>query len=368
MLHKKKIKVSISGLLSSLLLQFFIFQAFKMSLSPTDSWYFHLIVKVKFFLNSIFGFISISVGDIFYIFLLVLIIIWLIQVSVFYIKKKKEKVASCFIRILFLINILYGWFMLSFGLLYNYRNFYQFENSREKLFLIDYKIVAGHLLNECVKLKEEVSNNKNGEFAVDRDKMIMIINQEQSAFYGIPRQKENIKKSILNPIIIKLGILGYYNPFTGEAQVAKDIPDTSIPFTIAHEMGHQVGVAREDEANFYSFYMGESSPNKDFQYSVKYKALNYLLREIYVNDSAYVHLILKNYSKGMKLDREKEKKYYLGMSGLGSDVFSYMNNIYLKSNSQNEGIIAYNNVSKMIVSYYKKQYPSLFTKENSLIQ
>jgi hypothetical protein len=368
MLYKKKIKVSISGLLSSLLLQFFIFQVFKMSLNPTDSWYFQFIVKVKFFLNSIWGPIPISIGEIFYIFLSILIIVWLIQILVFFIKKKKEKVDSCFIKVLFLINLLYGWFMLSFGLLYNYRNFPQFENSKEKLFLIDYKIVAGHLLNECIKLKDEVSNNKSGEFTVDRDKMIKIINREQSVFYGIPRQKENIKKSILNPIMIKLGILGYYNPFTGEAQVTNGIPDTSMPFTIAHEMGHQIGVAREDEANFYSFYMGESSTNKDFQYSVKYKALNYILREIYVNDSAYVHLILKNYSKGMKLDREKEKKYYLGMSGSGSDVFSYMNNIYLKSNSQNEGIIAYNNVSKMIVIYYKKQYPSLFTNENPLLQ
>ena len=368
MLNKKKIKVSISGLLSSLLLQFFIFQVIKLSLNPTDSWYYRFIIKVKFFLNSVFGNISISIGDIFYIILAVFILACLIQAFVFFIKKKKEKITACFIKILLLLNILYGWFMLSFGLLYNYRNFSQYENFQEKLFLIDYKIVAGHLLNECVKLKEEVSNNKKGEFTVNREKMIQIINQEQSAFYGIPRQSENVKKSIFNPILIKLGILGYYNPFTGEAQVAKGIPDTSIPFTIAHEMGHQVGVAREDEANFYSFYMGESSPNKDFQYSVKYKALNYLLREIYVNDSAFVHLLLRNYSEGMKLDREKEKKYYLGMSGLGSDVFSYMNNIYLKSNSQKEGIIAYNLVSQMIVSYYKKQYPSLFLKENPLVQ
>ncbi|WP_366800112.1 DUF3810 domain-containing protein [uncultured Apibacter sp.] len=366
MLVKKKIKVSISGLLSSLLLQFFLFQVLKMSLKSTNSWYFHFVIKVKHILNTIFGITSFSIGDYLYIFLSALIIIWLLLAFINFIKKRKDKITSYFIKILFLLNILYGWFMFSFGLLYNFKTFIQFENPQEKFFLNDYKIVAKHLFNECLKLKEEVSNNKKGEFTVDRYKMIREINLEQNAFYGISRQKENVKVSLFNPIMNKLGILGYYNPFTGEAQVAKGIPDTSVPFTIAHEMGHQAGVAREDEANFYAFYMGESSLNKDFQYSVKYKALNYLLREIYVNDSAYVHIIIKNYSEGMKMDREKEKKYYLRMSRGGSDVFSYINNIYLKSNSQKEGIIAYNNVSKMIVSFYKNQYPSLFEEENPI--
>jgi hypothetical protein len=359
----KKIKLNNKGLLSALLIQFFLFQILRMSIDPTENWYFPFIVKIKFFLNSVFGNVKISVGDTLYSILSVLFIYWSIRAVIYFIKKEKGKAKPYLIKILIVINILYTGFMLSFGLLYSYRNFPQYESPDEKLFLIDYKVVAGHLLNECISLRKEVSTNKEGEFLADFESMAGKLYQEQSAFYGIPLQKTNIKKSLFSPVLKKIGVLGYYNPFTGEAQVAEGFPDTSLPFTIAHEMGHQVGVAREDEANFYSFYLGESSGNKDFQYSVKYKALNYILREIYVNDSTFVERVLENYSEGMKKDREKEKRFYSQMSGFGSDVFSYMNHAYLKSNTQEEGIIAYNYVSKMIVSLYKRQYPSLFKTE-----
>jgi len=45
-----------------------------------------------------------------------------------------------------------------------------------------------------------------------------------------------------------LGIGGVYFPFTGEANVNISMPHTSIPFTACHEMAHQIGFAREDEA------------------------------------------------------------------------------------------------------------------------
>jgi hypothetical protein len=329
----------------------------------TMSGYFSLIVKIKLFFNAVFSHIRFSTGDWFYSILGVLLLYWLVRAIIRVVKREKEIAKLYSLKILIVLNVLYAWFMLSFGLLYSHKNFPQYDDPKEKLFLSDYKIVAGNLLNDCRILREEVSVNQEGEFSVNRENMIEKLYLEQSAFYGIPQQRPNVKKSLFSPVMRKLGVLGYYNPFTGEAQVVEGFPDTSLPFTIAHEMGHQAGVAREDEANFYSFYMGESSADKNFQYSVKYKALNYLLREIYVNDSTFVKRVLENYSEGMKKDREREKIFYSQMSGLGSDMFSYMNNAYLKSNAQEEGVIAYNHVSKMIVSFYKKTYPALFKDE-----
>ncbi|MDR2121504.1 MAG: DUF3810 domain-containing protein [Flavobacteriaceae bacterium] len=332
-------------------------------MDTTENGYFTFIIKTKFFFNSVFGSFEFSAGDGLYSILAVLLIYWSVRGIIRRIKKEQDKPNNYPIKILITLNILYLWFMVSFGLLYNYRNFPQYGAKEEKVFLNEYKTVAGNLLNDCRALREEVTVNRAGEFSVNRENMIKKLYLEQSVFYGIPQQKPNLKKSWFSSVMKKIGIFGYYNPFTGEAQVAEGFPDVSLPFTLAHEMGHQVGVAREDEANFYSFYMGESSADKDFQYSVKYKALNYLLREIYVNDSTFVKRVLDNYSEGMKKDREKEKKYYEQMSGFGSDAFSYMNHAYLKSNDQEEGIVAYNNVSKMIVNFYKKNHPSLFKKE-----
>jgi len=56
-------------------------------------------------------------------------------------------------------------------------------------------------------------------------------------------------------------------PFTGEANVNISMPHTSIPFTACHEMAHQIGFAREDEANFIAYIACKNHPSPDFQYS-----------------------------------------------------------------------------------------------------
>ena len=47
-----------------------------------------------------------------------------------------------------------------------------------------------------------------------------------------------------------LGVSGIYFPFTGEANFNGGTPPVSLPRVMGHEMSHQRGYAREDEANF----------------------------------------------------------------------------------------------------------------------
>ena len=50
-----------------------------------------------------------------------------------------------------------------------------------------------------------------------------------------------------------LGISGIFIPFTCEANVNATLPDWEIPFTACHELAHQRGFAREDEANYVGY-------------------------------------------------------------------------------------------------------------------
>ncbi len=61
-----------------------------------------------------------------------------------------------------------------------------------------------------------------------------------------------------------LGFTGYYNPFTGEAQVNTTVPLFVQPFTTCHEIGHQLGYAKENEANFAGYLAAKSSPDAGF--------------------------------------------------------------------------------------------------------
>jgi len=47
-----------------------------------------------------------------------------------------------------------------------------------------------------------------------------------------------------------LGLTGIYSPFTGEPNVNMTVPNPELPFAASHEVAHQRGFAREDEANY----------------------------------------------------------------------------------------------------------------------
>ena len=56
-----------------------------------------------------------------------------------------------------------------------------------------------------------------------------------------------------------MGITGFTCFVTGEAAVNPQIPATSLPFTMAHEMAHRLCIAREDDANFAALRLNSSS-------------------------------------------------------------------------------------------------------------
>ena len=77
----------------------------------------------------------------------------------------------------------------------------------------------------------------------------------------------SVKFSFYGYLANYMGFSGYYNPFTCEAQVNTTIPRFVQPFTTCHEIGHQLGYAKEEEANFSGFLSTKSSGDPAFRYS-----------------------------------------------------------------------------------------------------
>ena len=46
---------------------------------------------------------------------------------------------------------------------------------------------------------------------------------------------------------------GMFFPFTMESNINVDNPFFVVPWTMAHELAHQCGFMREDEANFIAY-------------------------------------------------------------------------------------------------------------------
>lgn len=164
----------------------------------------------------------------------------------------------------------------------------------------------------------------------------------------------SVKSSLYSYPGLYIGFGGYYNPFTGEAQVNTMDPLFGRPFTACHEMGHQLGYAKENEANFIGFLAARSSPDAAFQYSVYLDLFLYSVRELYVRDSVLAKTFKGQLGPGVRDDlRELQRFNRKYANPLGPLIWKIYGR-YLQANRQPQGIVTYSEVTAWLIAYYKK--------------
>src|SRR5690606_17610873 len=90
-----------------------------------------------------------------------------------------------------------------------------------------------------------------------------------------------IRTPWISPLMTLASVTGIYSPFTGEPNVNGHMPEIVRPFVACHEVAHQRGFAREDEANFIAWWVGARSPDAGLAYSCELQALRIALAELY---------------------------------------------------------------------------------------
>lgn len=93
----------------------------------------------------------------------------------------------------------------------------------------------------------------------------------------VQRLNSRIKPVMMSEAMSYTHITGVYTFFTGEANLNVAFPDYTLPFTAAHELSHQRGIAREDEANFMAFLVCAASDDAFVRYSGYLNLTEYVL-------------------------------------------------------------------------------------------
>lgn len=163
-------------------------------------------------------------------------------------------------------------------------------------------------------------------------------------------------KPVLNAwLISKIGIEGYYNPLSGEANVNIRLPAWVLPFVTCHEIAHQLGVAREDEANLVAYLVGSNSKDINFQYSVNYNMLRYLLFEVRMK-SPDDYLAMKDRIDPNVLGNFKaENQFWAKYNGQMSNYMGIAFDKFLKLNNQKKGIKSYQNIVIWLWNLHKAE-------------
>ena len=157
--------------------------------------------------------------------------------------------------------------------------------------------------------------------------------------------------------LTRLGISGVYFPFTGEPNFNADAPDFERPFSIAHEMAHQRGFARESEANFVAFLVCTHAADPFVRYS-GYRQGFGVAFELYKLDPERARAILKGLNSGYREDSQRSARFWLKAGGTAGDLSRRLNDLYLKANRIKSGTKNYGEVTALLIGYYLRRPPS----------
>ena len=173
-------------------------------------------------------------------------------------------------------------------------------------------------------------------------------------YTGLESFDTTAKPVLFSTVMSDSGIMGIYSFFTGESNVNVEYPDYNLPFTTAHEMAHQRGIARENEANFIAFLVCISSDDAYIRYSGYLSMLEYFLSAAYSTDrTAYPDLFATVSAVAVNDIKASNEITLAHKDSLIRKINDKLNDNYLKFNGT-DGIISYGYVVRLTVGYYRQ--------------
>jgi hypothetical protein len=179
-------------------------------------------------------------------------------------------------------------------------------------------------------------------------------NEISKKYHFLEYKNPSLKPALWGFLGNYAGFTGYYNPFSGEAQVNTTVPKFLHPFVACHEVAHQIGYAKEMEANFVGYLAASASKDTLFHYSVYLDLFLYANRNLSRSDSLSAAIYRKELIEPVQADLQEWITFSRKHRNPAEPVVRWMYGKFLEGNQQPEGILSYDEVTAFIIAYYKK--------------
>ncbi len=305
----------------------------------------------------LFNVIAVPIGEVFYTALVFYFLFSLAKFIISLVKKRFYLSKSMLLKGFALFEVMLLCFYLCWGLNYFRQPAAQLLNLRDESYTLnDAKQISSILidsLNRCrsrlQKSDYQTSNSAIFAEALSAENDLRIYNS------ALTTRQPQVKSSLFSAALNYMGTSGYYNPFTGEAQVNDEMPVFDRPVTACHEMAHQMGFAREDEANFIGFLAGSRSANHMLRYSAYYLAVEEFLHYLKRRDSTAQQQLKRSLSAEVKSDFKTDSLYWSHYEGRAEAITGLFYNRFLKINNQPAGLRTYNRMIILMMAYYRRK-------------
>ena len=226
-------------------------------------------------------------------------------------------------------------------------------------------VLRDYIVEKCNELQKVIPHDDSGNAYYDGDLMeasrqaMMKLGEEYdqlSGFYVTPKYLS------FSDFFSQQYIMGYYFPFSMEANINSVMYITNMAPTICHELAHTKGFIYEDDANMIGFLACINSDDLFLQYCGYLSVLSYVNNDFYdsIGKNQNVYKSHVRISSGVAHDniflteqswQEVEKTAVVKTSTV-KKVSDTLMDTTLKLNGVEEGILQYNNVVGQLLAYY----------------
>lgn len=145
-------------------------------------------------------------------------------------------------------------------------------------------------------------------------------------------------------------ITGMYFALTVESNINTMPPFYTIPATMGHELAHQCGYMREDEANFIAFLACRDSGDPLIRYSGYSMAYSYALSALIQADENAARDVASQLSDEARADRIENAEFWQRYESALRTFAQQTNDAYLKANDQPDGTQSYGRMVDLLLA------------------
>jgi hypothetical protein len=313
---------------------------------------------ICYLLHSVLNIVPFSIGDILYIFTVIYLTYMLARFIRLLLKKEFTKSAFLVGGVIIKVQAAVLIFYLFWGM-----NYFR-PSAGERLNLRDTNYTTANLKAVTLMLIDSANVCRarltNADLSQDNSTIyktaVLAVSKLSNDSVNFRTYHPGVKPSILTPLLNYIGTSGYFNPFTGEAQINYQMPVFNRPIVACHEMSHQMGYGPEDEADFTGFLAGIGSNDKLLRYSAYHLAVDEFMHALYYRDSLANKQLKPRVSKAVHQDFVTERAYWRAYQNKAEIITGIFYDRFLKINNQPQGLGTYNRMVLLVMALYQRSY------------
>lgn len=188
------------------------------------------------------------------------------------------------------------------------------------------------------------------------DRLMTAFKTVSDEYDFLPRLQSRIKPVMLSDAMSYTHITGVYSFFTGEANLNVAFPDYTLPYTAAHELAHQRGIAREDEANFMAFLVCIASDDAYIRYCGYRNLYDHVISALYEASPDYYVASIRRAPRAVTREMAAYSQFFEKYRDtVVADVSETVNDTFLTIQGT-EGTKSYGMVVDLAVAYYRADH------------